>query len=58
MSDRPILRLRYVHGRLARELEREEAQRIPDRFRVVRLKKLKLAVKDRLHRLLPKGVRV
>lgn len=50
MSDRPILRLRYVHSRLSREIEREEARRVPDRFRVVQLKKLKLAVKDRLAR--------
>jgi uncharacterized protein len=50
MSDRPALRLRFVHDRLAREVEREEARRVPDRFRVLRLKKLKLAVKDRLAR--------
>ena len=50
MPDISILRLRFIHDRLAREVDREQVRRVPDRFRVVRLKKLKLAVKDRLAR--------
>lgn len=48
MPDHPIQKLRRLHGHLSREVEREEARRAPDRVRVVRLKKLKLALKDRL----------
>ncbi len=50
MPDHSILRLRLAHDRLARAVEREQVLRVPDRFRIQRLKKLKLAVKDRLTR--------
>jgi uncharacterized protein YdcH (DUF465 family) len=36
------------HVRLEHELAAEQARRLPDQTRIVRLKKLKLAVKDRL----------
>jgi hypothetical protein len=46
----PILyRLQLVHSRLETEIRRELKARWPDRNRVTRLKKLKLAIKDRLH---------
>ena len=46
----PILyRLKVVHTRLEAEIRRELKARWPDRDRVTRLKKLKLAIKDRLH---------
>lgn len=50
MVDFSLLRLRLIHARLAREVAREQAARVPDRFRLLQLKKLKLAVKDRLTR--------
>jgi hypothetical protein len=40
--------LSQVHRRLDDEIRREASRRAPDRFRLLRLKKLKLAVKDRL----------
>lgn len=46
----PILyRLKVVHTRLEAEIRRELKAQWPDRNRVTRLKKLKLAIKDRLH---------
>jgi hypothetical protein len=46
----PIIhRLKLVHTRLETEIKRELKLRWPDRDRVTRLKKLKLAIKDRLH---------
>ena len=42
-------RLTVVHHKLNGEIRRELKKRIPDPFRLLRLKKLKLAVKDRLH---------
>ena len=44
-----IYRLKLVHLRLETEIRRELKARWPDRNRVTRLKKLKLAIKDRLH---------
>jgi uncharacterized protein len=46
----PIIhRLKLVHARLEVEIRREMKMRWPNRDRVTRLKKLKLAIKDRLH---------
>lgn len=42
-------RLTLVHHRLDSEITREQARKGPDRWRLMRLKKLKLAIKDRLH---------
>jgi len=42
-------RLSQVHYRLDREIRLEAARRTPDVWRLIRLKKLKLAIKDRLH---------
>ncbi|TMJ11942.1 MAG: DUF465 domain-containing protein [Alphaproteobacteria bacterium] len=44
-----LYRLTVVHRRLDDEIRRELRRRLPDSFRLLRLKKLKLAVKDRLH---------
>ena len=39
------------HAKLDQALRHEQRRRFPDVFRMQQLKKLKLAVKDRLHRL-------
>ncbi len=41
-------RLSQIHRRLDEEIRRETKRRAPDAFRLLRLKKLKLAAKDRL----------
>lgn len=48
-----IYRFSVIHRRLDDEIRNELKRRSPDRIRLLRLKKLRLAVKDRLHRLLP-----
>jgi uncharacterized protein len=54
-----IYRLTAIHRRLDDEIRRELKQRAPSWIRLLRLKKLKLAVKDRLHDLRPrKGLRL
>ena len=42
-------RLSLVHRKLDDEIRRELKRRFPDTIRLLRLKKLRLAVKDRLH---------
>ena len=46
-------RLGLIHRRLDEEIRRELKRRVPDTIRLLRLKKLKLAIKDRLHWNLP-----
>ena len=46
----PVMyRLSVIHRRLDEEIRGELKRRFPDTVRLLRLKKLKLAVKDRLH---------
>jgi hypothetical protein len=45
-----MYRLTAIHRKLDEEIRRELKRRFPDNLRLLRLKKLKLAVKDRLHR--------
>ena len=53
-----IYRLTAIHKRLDDEIRRELARRFPDTIRLLRLKKLKLAVKDRLHFQMPNARRI
>lgn len=46
-------RLMEAHQRIDEELRLESGRRRPDPFRVMRLKRLKLAIKDRLNGLMP-----
>lgn len=43
-----VYRLTRIHRRLDEEIRRELRRRFPDSIRLLRLKKLKLAIKDRL----------
>lgn len=43
-----IYRLTVVHRKLDDEIRRELKRRFPDSIRLLRLKKLRLAIKDRL----------
>ena len=52
-------RMTLAHSRLDAEIRREQKRRVPDSWRLLRLKKLRLAIKDRMHRLLhvrPQGM--
>jgi hypothetical protein len=53
-----LYRLSVIHRRLDDEIRSELKRRFPDTIRLLRLKKLKLAVKDRLHMHLLKSRRV
>ena len=44
-------RLTLAHSKLEAEICREQKRRVPDPMRLLRLKKLKLAIKDRMSRL-------
>lgn len=57
MSDRNFRLLQY-HQKLDSELRSEMRRSWPSFTRIQRLKKLKLAVKDRLNRLASKGRRI
>lgn len=50
MSDR-VFRLMQYHQRLDERLRQQQATRWPDPFTVAKLKKLKLALKDRIARM-------
>lgn len=50
-------RMKTIHARLDTEIRSELKARFPDQGRVARLKKLKLAIKDQLHRTAPRVVR-
>jgi hypothetical protein len=52
-----IYRLTVIHRRIDEEIRHELKRRWPNSMRLLRLKKLRLAVKDRLHRMLPKQPR-
>ncbi len=54
MSDR-LFRLMERHQKLDDALRRLQTRRWPDPFEIARLKKLKLAIKDRLARLSAKS---
>ena len=45
------------HARVDDELRREQRRRLPDPFAVMRLKRMKLAIKDRLSALMRKAKR-
>lgn len=45
-------RLTLAHSKLDSEIRREQKRRVPDAWRLLRLKKLRLAIKDRMHRLI------
>ncbi len=52
MSARLFQSLLYKSAQLDETIEREHKRPLPDRFRLLRLKKLRLAIKDRLQRLI------
>lgn len=49
-----LYRLTETHHRIDRALRDEQRRPLPDPFRLIQLKKLKLRVKDVMHRLMRK----
>ena len=49
-----LYRLTVIHRRLDEEIRRELKRRFPDTVRLLRLKKLRLAIQDRLYRIAPR----
>ena len=45
-------RLTLAHSKVDAEISREQKLRMPDDMRLLRLKKLRLSIKDRMHRLI------
>jgi uncharacterized protein YdcH (DUF465 family) len=51
MSVRLFKSLLYKSTQIQQEIEQEHERRKPDRFRLLKLKKIRLSIKDRLQRL-------
>ena len=49
-------RLTNIHRSLDDAIQRELTRRLPDSLRLLRLKRMRLAVKDRLHALMRRGL--
>ena len=52
MSVRLFKSLLYKSTQIQQEIEHEHRRRKPDSFRLLKLKKLRLSIKDRLHRMI------
>lgn len=49
--------LLFKSSRIQRDIDREQRRRFPDWFRLLRLKKMRLAIKDHMARLVRKGLK-
>lgn len=52
MSVKLLKSLLFKSARIQREIEQEQQNRKPDSFRLLKLKKIRLMIKDRLQRLI------
>lgn len=52
MSVKKLKNLLMTSSRLQIEIEQEEQKKLPDRFRLIKLKKTRLLIKDRLRALI------
>ena len=52
MSVRLFKSLLFKSAQIQQEIEQERQSRVPDSFRLLKLKKIRLSIKDRLQRLL------
>ena len=50
-----VFRLTQIHQRIDERLRLALKRRAPDNFEITRLKKMKLRVKDLIHRIGPRG---
>jgi hypothetical protein len=56
MSVRLFKSLLFKSTRIQQEIEREQARPWPDRWRLLKLKKIRLAIKDRMERVIQYGM--
>lgn len=56
MSVRLFKSLLFKSTRIQQEIEREQARTWPDRWRLLKLKKIRLAIKDRMERVIQYGM--
>lgn len=56
MSVRLFKSLLYKSTQIQQEIEQEQRRSWPDSFRLLKLKKIRLTIKDRLERLFRKGL--
>lgn len=56
MSVRLFKSLLFKSANIQREIEREQARKWPDSWRLLKLKKLRLAIKDRMERIVRMGL--
>jgi uncharacterized protein YdcH (DUF465 family) len=52
MSVRLFKSLLFKSAQIQQEIEQERQRRLPDSFRLLKLKKIRLSIKDRLQRLI------
>lgn len=55
MSAKHLKSLLLKSAKVQREIEREQRRRMPDWLRLLKLKKVRLVIKDRIHRISTKG---
>lgn len=56
MSVRYFKSLLFKSARIQQEIEREQVKSWPDRWRLIKLKKIRLAIKDRMERVIRLGL--
>ncbi len=57
MSVQHFKSLLFKSAKIQQEIEKEQKRRWPDWMRLLKLKKLRLAIKDRMERIVQNGVR-
>ncbi len=57
MSDKLFKSLLFKSARIQQEIEREQSKLWPDSWRLIKLKKIRLAIRDRLERIIQIGAK-
>ena len=57
MSVQHFKSLLFRSSQLQQEIEKEQSRRLPDWMRLLKLKKLRLAIKDRIEQIVREGIK-
>lgn len=57
MSDKLFKSLLFKSARIQQEIEREQSRPWPDSWRLIKLKKIRLAIRDRMERVIELGAK-